>query len=106
VRNKLLGADFVKPLAEASGDDHTAHKDAILADLAEDELDAMGEWEMKSRLKDYIVADYERFEDETLDEMWLMLADQLGLELKWSAKDTEENVRKMVKSAEEYNKNE
>jgi len=106
MRNKLLGADFVKPLVEASGDENEKQKEAMLADLLEDELDAMGEWEMKSKLKDYMFEEYAKFDDYTIDDMWQMLAHQWGLELKWTEKDTEENVRKMVEDAEEYNKNE
>ena len=105
MRNKLFGAEYITPLnnTEASYPDH---KGAILADLLEDELDAMGEWDMKSKLKDYMWEEYAKFDDEILDDMWQMLAHQWGLELKWTEKDTEENIRKMVKSAEEYNKNE
>ena len=102
MRDKLLGAEFIMPLA-ADDDSYTEHKDAILADIVEDELDGIGEWEMKSRLADYIREDYGRYEDDILDDMWLYLAKEKGLELKWTEKDTEENVRKMVKSAEEHN---
>ena len=89
MRSKLLGADFVKPLAEASGDDHEKQQEAMLADLLEDELDAMGEWEMKSKLKEYMWEDYSKFNDSDLDEMWQMLAHQWGLELKWTEKEEE-----------------
>jgi hypothetical protein len=104
MRNKLLGAEYITPLVESMADDYPDHKGAILADLLEDELDAMGELDMKAKLKEYMWEAYAKFDDEILDEMWQMLAHQWGLELKWTEKDTEENIRKMVEFVDEENK--
>ena len=87
MRNKLFGAEFTTPLVEKDGTIHEAQKEAMLADLLEDELDAMSELDMKSKLKEYMWAEFDKFEDETLDENWRLLAHQWGLELKWSVKD-------------------
>ena len=101
MRDKLLGAEYITPLVESMADDYPDHKAAIVADLIEDELDSMGEWEMKVKLKEYMWAEFDKFDDEILDDMWFTLAGSKGLELKWTEKETEENVRKMVESAEE-----
>ena len=101
MRNKLFGAEFITPLnnTEASYPDH---KGAILADLLEDELDAMGEWEMKVKLKEYMWEEYAKFDDESLDEMWQMLAHQWGLELKWSKKQEEPEMSGTMKDEIRY----
>jgi len=92
MRSKLFGAEFTMPLVETSGDEHEAQKEAMLADLLEDELDAMGEWDMKVKLKQYMWEDYARFDDEILDENWQILAKSWGLELRWTEKETNETV--------------
>jgi len=92
MRSKLFGAEFTMPLVETLGDEHEAQKEAMLADLLEDELDAMGEWDMKVKLKQYMWEDYARFDDEILDENWQILAKSWGLELRWTEKETNETV--------------
>ena len=87
MRSKLLGAAYITPLVESLADDYPEHKGAMIADLIEDELDAMGEREMKSKLKEYMWDEFDKFDDEILDDNWQMLADQWGLELKWSKKE-------------------
>ena len=92
MRNKLFGAAYTTPLVESEPDGYGEQKGAIIADLIEDELDAMGEWEMKVKLKEYMWDDFDKFDDEILDENWQMLAKSWGLELKWSEKETNETV--------------
>jgi len=58
MRYKLLGTHFNTPLVESESDWYGDQKAAIIADLLEDELDAMGEWEMKVKLKEYMWADF------------------------------------------------
>ena len=101
---KLFGAEYTTPLVESEPDWYGEQKAAIIADLIEDELDSMGECEMKVKLKEYMWNDFDKFDDEILDENWHTLAHQWGLELKWTEKDTEENIRKMVEFVDEENK--